>query len=539
MQATADLVLRGGKIWCGLEEGVAQALAVFGGKVLATGDDADIAPLVGPRTRVVDLDGRLATPGLYDVHLHLLPLGLAMAEVDLRPKVAPTLAAMLEAVRARAAAMPRGSWVLGRGYDHFKLDVGRHPTRLELDSAAPDHPVLVTRTDGHLAIANSAALRLAGIDASTPSPPGGLIEVVDGELTGLLAESGRDAVKAVLPDVTHGDLVDAIERGGRYCASHGITSVMDAAVGMRQGFAEIGAYHDAKRSNRLPVRVDMCLLGGPGGIVEPCFAAGLVTGTGDAELRVGAVKIFTDGSAGGRTAAMTEAYVGGGHGLLSLEDAALNAFVADYHHKGYQMAIHAIGDAAIEQVLNAYDRALAAEPWPDRRHRIEHCGYSTGEQIARMQALGVYPAPQPSFMYDFGDLYIDVLGEARAAAAYPMRTWRSAGLRPSASTDCPVTDCNPFPNLYTMVTRRTDRGTILGGQESLTIDEALDAYTLQSAFVGRAEQEKGRLVRGQLADVAVFDTDLLEAEPDGLLDARCDLTIKGGEIAFAREGAAS
>ncbi len=535
MAIAADLVLKRGKIWCGAETGTVEALAAFGGKVLATGTGADLDPLIGPNTRVVDLDGRLATPGLYDVHLHLLPLGLYMAQVDLRPHTAPTLEAMLEALAARAAGQPVGSWVVGVGYDHAKLEPRRHPTRAELDRAVPDHPVYVVRTCGHLAVCNSLALKLAGIDAATPSPPGGLIEVVDGELTGLLAEDGRNAVKAVLPQPSEDDLVAAIERAGRYCLSFGVTSVMDAAVGMHAGFAEIAAYFRAKREGRLPVRVDLCLLGGPHGIAERCGEMGLLTGTGDADLRVGPVKVFTDGSAGGRTAAMVEAYVGGGKGILMLEDEAVDDFVMRYHDQGYQMAIHAIGDAAIEQVLNAYDKALTARPWPDRRHRIEHCGFSTQAQIERMVRLGVYPAPQPSFMYDFGDLYVEVLGEARAAAAYPMRTWLSAGLNPSASTDCPVTDVNPFPNLYTMVTRRTEKGTLLGGQERLTMEEALHAYTVASAFAGRAEHEKGCLVPGQLADVAVFDTDLLEVEPAAVLQASCDLAIKGGEVVFDRD----
>ncbi|MFW5680605.1 MAG: amidohydrolase [Pseudomonadota bacterium] len=538
MAIAADLVVRGGKIWCGAAEGTVEALAAFGGKVLAAGANDEIASLIGPKTRVVELDGRLATPGLYDVHLHLLPLGLYMAQVDVRPATAPTLDVLLERLRERARSQPQGTWVIGVGYDHFKLDVHRHPTRTELDRAVPDHPVYLIRTCGHLAVANSLALQRAGIDASTPSPPGGLIEVVDGELTGLLAENGRDRVKAVLPEPSEDDLVEAIERAGRYCLSYGVTSVMDAAVGMRAGFAEIGAYFRAKRDGRLPVRVDLCLLGGEGGIADRCHEVGLVTGTGDADLRVGPVKIFTDGSAGGRTAAMVEAYVGGGHGITMLPDEVLNDLVRGYHERGYQLAIHAIGDAAIEQVLNAYDKALAAKPWPDRRHRIEHCGFSTGEQIARMVRLGVYPAPQPSFMYDFGDLYVEVLGETRAAAAYPMRTWLSAGLDPSASTDCPVTDVDPFPNLYSMVTRRTGKGSLLGGGETLTMTEALHAYTAASAFAGRSEGEKGRLVPGQLADLAIFDADLLEVEPEVVLQASCELAIKGGEVVFDRRAGA-
>jgi hypothetical protein len=531
----AETLVRGGRIWCGRGAGTVSHLAIFGGRVLAAGGD-ELDALVGPETRVVELEGRFASPGLYDAHMHLLPLGLAMAQLDLRPKAAPTLDALLAAVRDEALSRPPGTWIVGRGYDHAKLDVGRHPSRRELDAVAPEHPVYLVRACGHVAVCNAKALELADITAATPSPPGGLIEVRDGELTGLVAETARRPVQALLPAASEDDLVEAIARAGDHCASFGITSVMDAAVGMRMGFAEIGAYHRAKREGRLPVRVDLCLLGGEDGIVERCFEAGLVTGTGDDELMVGPVKIFTDGSAGGRTAAMRAPYQGGGHGLLTLDDHVLDGFVRDYHERGYQMALHAIGDAAIEQVLNAYEKALAAKPWPDRRHRIEHCGFNDEQQIRRLAALGVQPVPQPVFVYDFGDLYVDHLGEARAARSYPMRRWTSAGLLPAASSDCPVSDCDPFVNLYTMTTRRTERGTVVGGQEALTAEEALAAYTYNGAYVGRAEHVKGRLLPGQLADVAVFDTDLLQDEPEAVLQAACVLTLKGGAVTFDRDG---
>jgi len=200
------------------------------------------------------------------------------------------------------------------------------------------------------------------------------------------------------------------------------------------------------------------------------------------------------------------------------------------------MAIHAIGDAAIEQVLSSYEKALAAAPDSDRRHRIEHCGFVSADHIARMRAAGVYPAPQPIFIYDFGDLYHSVVGTERADASYPMRGWFNAGLKPSASTDAPVCDANPFLNIYTMLTRRTGKGTVLGGQERLTIDEALQAYTEYGAFAEKAETRKGRLVPGMLGDVAVFSRDMLTASPEEILDTRCDITIRGGEVVFDRNG---
>ena len=535
-ERAADLVLSNGKVWCGHDDGVATAVAVADGRVLASGSDAAMAELVGPGTRVIDLEGRLATPGLNDSHMHLLPLGLAMAEVDVRPKMAPTLATLLRKIKDAADARPKGQWILARGYDHFALDVRRHPTIQELDAVAPAHPVYLVRACGHLSVVNSTAARLARIDAGTRSPPGGLIEVRDGKLTGLLAEHGRDPVKAVLPDPTDEELVRAIERAGRYCLSMGVTSVMDAAVGMRAGYREIGAYERAKRDSRLPVRTYQCLLGGADGIVEEAFQAGLVTGKGDELLRVGPVKLFLDGSAGGKTAAMTSPYLGAPEtkGIMCMPDAEVSELVERYHRRGYQMAIHAIGDAAIEQILVAYERALAAHPVADHRHRIEHCGYPTEAQTQRMRRAGIEPAPQPVFIRDFGDLYVSVLGEARAFAGYPLRQWIELGFKPAAGTDSPVCDVDTLANFHAMLTRRTKAGTVIGAEERIGIDRAIQAYTEFGAYLERAETQKGRLVAGQLADIAVFSDDLTSLEPDELLEARCDLTIQGGRVVYER-----
>lgn len=535
----ADTVLTNGRVFRGLREGFAEAVALWSGRVLATGTASDMEPLIGPGTRVIDLHGRLATPGLYDAHMHLLPYGLGMADVDVRPAAARTLERLLAKIAERARATPPGGWVFARGYDQFELDVKRHPVREELDAVAPDNPVYLVRACGHVAVANSMALELAGIDERTPVPQGGAIEQRDGRLTGLMAETGRERLRAVLPDPTDADLVGAIERAGRACLAYGITSVMDAAVGMRAGYREIAAYRTAQRQRRLPVRVNQCLLGGPGGILEQAFADGIVTGAGDDMLRVGPVKIFTDGSAGGRTAAMSSPYLGQPEtvGLSLLDDREMDALVADYHAKGYQLAVHAIGDAAIEQTLNAVEAALVAHPDPDRRHRIEHCGFNRPDQIARMVRLGVEPVPQPVFIYDFGDLYVSVLGEARSLASYPMRTWLDAGLRAAASSDAPVCDIDPFPNLYTMVTRKTSRGTVMAGGEALSMAEALHAFTQLGAYVNRSETHRGRLVPGLAADVAVFSRDLIDADPQDVLhDTRCDLTIRGGEVVYDAAG---
>ncbi len=538
MAIQADIVLRNGPIWCGREEGVVEALAIFRDKVLAAGSDAEIKPLIGPKTRVIDLKGRLATPGLNDSHLHLVSLGMTMGWVDSKPESAPTLEALLGAISARAAQSKPGEWILSRGYDQTKLDTGRHPYREELDRAAPNNPVMLVRACGHIAICNSEALRLGGIDEKSPTPQGGLIEQQNGRLTGLLAENARAPVQAAIPAATEEDIIAGIERGGQYLLSLGITSCMDAAVGQKGGFREIAAYHRAKRDGRLPVRTWLTLLGDDGrSIVPQCYDAGLISGTGDDMLMIGGVKLFLDGSAGGRTAWMTEPYLGDDKttGVWMWEDAELERMVLDAHKKGYQLVCHAIGDAAIEQLITAYEKALAAYPDPDRRHRIEHCGFSTPAQHERMVKAGIYPCPQQVFIHDFGDAYVKVLGPERALPSYPFRTWFDLGLKPATGSDAPVCDPNPFPNFHTMLTRETWKGTVMDAAQRVSIEEALQAYTEFGAFSQKQEHVKGRLAPGLLADVAVFSRDLLTAAPaDILKDTRCDLTILGGEVVYER-----
>lgn len=530
----ADLILHNGRIWRGREEGISEAVAVWQGKVLAAGSSAEMLSLKGSRTEVIDLKGRFAGPGLIDNHLHLIATGIAMGFVDATPAAAPTLAALLKGLSERAARTPKGGWVRARGYDQVKLDTGRHPTREDLDRAIPDHPVLLTRACGHVSIANSRALELAGITEATPVPDGGVIGVTDGRLNGFLAENAQNLVKAAMPEATTEELIEGIERAGRYLLSFGITSCMDAAVGHVAGFAEIQAYEMAKIAGRLPVRVWLTLLGDPGvSIVEDSWRAGLLAGAGDDMLRVGGVKVFLDGSAGGRTAWMTKPYNDepDNIGVQMLPDETVEAVVKDCHDRGYPMVCHAIGDGAIEQLITAYEKALAANPDPDRRHRIEHCGFSTAAQNARMQAAGILPAPQMAFIHDFGDSYISVLGEERGLASYPIGTWTRMGLKPSTGSDSPVCSPDPFPNLHAMITRQTGKGTVMDASEKLTREEALQAFTEYGAWSQKAEAVKGRLVPGQWADIAVFDNDLLEAPADTILSGtRCLLTLLAGRV---------
>ena len=536
MTATADLVLENGRIFVGLDEGFAGSLAVFGNRVLASSTNATLDGLKGPTTRTIDLGGRAVVPGINDGHQHLLAVGMALDEVDLRAEKVRTLDDVLAALAAKVAETAPGEWIFGGRYDHFHLDIARHPFREELDKVSPVNPVYIKRTCGHMGVANSRALEAAGITDHSIDPAGGHIERQNGRLTGLLQERAQELITMVMPALPLESLIKGIEDTSELFWSQGITSVMDAAVGMRQGFDHYLAYQEARRQRRLPVRVYLAFSGGPGGVQQIAYDQGLITGAGDEFLKVGSVKLFTDGSAGGKTAAMRDPYQCScaERGMLLFHDEELQAYVKKYHGEGYQVSIHAIGDAAIDQAINAFAAADQQSPVRHRRHRVEHCGFTNPEQINRMQQLGVIPAPQPVFIYEFGDLYIDVLGEERPRYSYPMRTWMQRGMYPIASTDAPVCDSNPMKNLYSMLTRVTARGTVIGVEETLTVEQSVSAMTYNGAYGSFSEQIKGTLSNGMLADLAVLDRDIFGATPEEILETRVQLTMIDGEVVYER-----
>ncbi|WBU58938.1 amidohydrolase [Paracoccus albus] len=530
----ADLVLFNAEIWPGFGMAPAQAIALSGNRVQALGTTEDMLALAGPATRRVDLGGRFVMPGLNDAHLHLIQTGLRLAEVDVSPEAAPTRHAMLDALRHRAAQTPKGDWVLAQGFDQTRYPDHRMPTLAELDAALPDHPLALTRACLHIVLVNSRAFERAGITSETPDPDGGLIERADGRLTGLIAENAIGLIAAAQPRPGYDDLGKAITDAGRLLNAYGITSCMDAAVGLTAGMDEIHALQQAEADGSLLVRVWATLLGDPGrSIVEACHARGLVTGQGSDMLRIGGVKLFLDGSAGGRTAWMKEAYAGQpeNFGLQMLSDDRLHRLVQRYTGMGYTMVCHAIGDAAIDQLVTAYEAVQPSDPSQRRRHRVEHCGYVSDAMNQRMRSAGILPAPQQAFIHNFGDAYIETLGPSRGLRSYPIGTWSLLGMKPSTGSDSPVCDPAPMPNIHAMITRQTVNGTVMDASERLSNEEALRAYTEYGAYSQGAEAEKGKLLPGMLADLAVFDRNLLSAGPNEILHrSRCEMTVLGGKI---------
>ncbi|WP_439576339.1 amidohydrolase [Elioraea sp.] len=535
-----DLVVSGGRIWCGRDAGFVEALAVAGDCIVAAGARDRIEPLAGVDTQRIDLAGRLAIPAFNEAHMHLLPYGLGLSQVNLRAEEVRTLDEVLRRVGAAAKAAPKGTWVLGRGYDHGALDVGRHPTAAELDRVAPDNPVAIRRTCGHMMVANAAAMRLAGVGHNTPNPEGGVIERKGGALTGLFQERAMRLILDHVPLPDQARMVEGIRAACDDLASRGFASATDMNVGMIAGMAEIPAYRRALSEGALSVRMWQVLAGNPEGIAQTAWTQGLRPMDGDERMRWGAVKVFADGSAGGLTAAFFDPYLesaGGGTGVFCFPNETMHHLLGLYHRQGWQLDIHAIGDAAIEQVLSGMEAADTPEhPVAGRRHRIEHCGFLNAGQRRRMKARGILPVPQPVFMYEFGDLYVKNLGRERAEAAYPMRTWVEEGHEPSASSDAPVSTVDPFINLFTMLTRKTNRGTVLGPDETLTMEQALHAYTHAGAYSQFAETARGTIAPGMLADIAAISADLFALAPEDVLTARADLTLRGGAVIFDRHG---
>jgi predicted amidohydrolase YtcJ len=526
----ADLIfLNGPIITVDDRKPTAEAVSVLGNKISRVGTADEVRAEAGPATRVVDLAGRALLPGLNDNHNHPISLGQALKSIDATPVAAPTLAALQRSFReAASSSSGRDGWLIGRGYDDTRLDVHRHPTRYELDEATGGRPALLTRTCGHLAVANSAALARAGITRDTPDPSGGQIDRDQhGEPVGLLRENAIRLVRDLIPPSTRAEITDYLRAAGRKFLSYGITSVGEASIRRSD---ELAAYEELARDGELPVRVFTMM------IIDDTLDAmerlGLQTGLGDTWLRIGPAKLFQDGSGGGRTAAMTVEYRNdpGNRGITIYDQAGLNERLTRAHAAGFQMAAHAIGDLAITMILDAYETALTAHPRRNHRARIEHCGICTPAHLERMKRLGVFAIPQPSFIYYLGDSYIENFTPEQLALSYPGRAWIDHGIVAAGSSDAPVVSADPFVNLRSAVTRLTQDGQRMGPDQGVTIDEAIRMFTLNGAYASFEEHLKGSITPGKLADLVVLDRDPREVPPEELHTLRAEVTVIDGKV---------
>ncbi|MFB3829930.1 MAG: amidohydrolase [Bryobacteraceae bacterium] len=513
---------------------VAQAVAVRGAEIAAVGTNADIRKLAGPQTRVADLRGRTMLPGFYSPHDHFPQLGiLRVAQVDLNsPPIGSmeTIGDVLEALRARARQTPAGQWIVGRGYDDTLLREKRHPDRRDLDRVSTSHPIVIIHTSGHLSAANSRALEIAGVTRDTPQPRGGRIrkDPATGEPTGVFEET--NVVQRLAPKPGEKQRREAMRWADRYYVERGVTTAVMAGSGAPP--AELAAAIQCG-----DVRLRIVAMLSPA--ARETTAGDTYPGVPRDRLHLTAAKIWHDGSIQGYTGFLSAPYYkplegqADARGYPAQTREELTRTVVMLHRAGRQIAIHANGDAAIDNVLYAYAEAQRQFPRTDARHRIEHCQTAREDQLDRMKELGVTPSFFVGHVFYWGDRHRDIfLGPQRAARISPLASALRRGIRFTTHDDTPVTPVNPLLDVWCSVNRITRDGKPLGPEFSIPALEALRAVTSEAAWQNFEEGRKGSIGPGKLADFVVLDRNPLSAPPAEIRGIRVLETIIGGSSVY-------
>jgi predicted amidohydrolase YtcJ len=517
----------------------AEALACKDGRVVAIGNEALVRGYAGADTRKIDLGGRTAVPGFNDAHNHMLELGLKLGKLQLEN--CTSIAQIVEMVREAAARTPAGQWIVGEGWNESLFDEGRLPTRHDLDRATTQHPVLLKRFF-NMDVVNTRALELGGVGMGTLDPPGGRIERgPDGAPTGVLRASAKQFCRTLLPKPTPEECVAALDAAGKAYLAHGITSVLEPGLEPW----EIRAYLLARQAGLLRVRVNMMASwhgfregDDPQVLDDRAAGLGLFSGFGDAWLSLGGLKMAVDGGTTSRTAWMFQPFLGEDkvHDYNRLDPEDLREFFTRGHGLGWDIGIHAIGDRAHHESAKAFADVLRDAPAHDARHNLIHAYFASEESLEHMARHNLAAVIQPTFIYYEGDDLFRDVGKELAHRYKPMRTYLDRGIRVVATSDIPSTvHYNPFVGLYSLVTRRTYKGTLIAPQEAVTREEALYAYTVSGAWLTREEGIKGPLAPGFLADIAVLDRDYFSCPEEEIKDIRVEMTVIDGKVAYQRE----
>jgi predicted amidohydrolase YtcJ len=535
-----DLLIVNGRVWSGDPSNPrAQAVAVKEGRIAAVGTEATARGTVSRDATVIDAGGRTVLPGLIDAHNHYLATAEALASVNVRFPAVTSRADLTRVIGEVAEVTPPGRWIRAVGLDWSKFPDGQPPTRRDLDEATLGHPVIVYHVSVHHALVNTPAMRQRGISDAVQDPPGGhFVRDEAGRLTGLCLDAATDLILPVVVDIgCHGpnfhtllpgeDSVALLADASRVYLAAGLTTVCDPQVTRR----EMRLYREAAARGVLGLRVALMPLSNH---LDDFDAVGIAPPFGDDHLRIAAMKLYADGTLIGGTAWFSEPY--GIHGEFTgstyWQPEQLKDLVVRAHGNGWQVGIHTQGDAAIAMSLDAIEAAMRAAPRGDNRHRIEHCGYPTPDQIGRMARLGVIPVNQPNFLVDSGDDFIRQLGE-RAHRLQPIREELDAGIRPVLSSDAFVSSLRPLDTISAAMTRRTRSGAPIGDDHRMTLDEALRAHSIDAAVAIGMEDRIGSLQPGKLADVTIVDGDLEATPPERIASLETWITILNGQVAWA------
>lgn len=528
-----DLALVNGKVWTG-DPGRpwAEAVAVRGDRILTVGTTAEVRQLAPAGAKLVDLGGALVLPGFIDSHTHFLAGGFALKSIQLRE--AKSREDFVARIAAKAREAGPGRWIQNGDWDHQQFSPPELPRKEWIDAVTPDNPVCVNRLDGHMILANSLALKLAGVTKDTPVPPGGQIvrDPATGEPTGILKDTAMDLVYARVPEPSFAEKLEAAEASLRHAAENGVTSVHEMADA-----SSFEVFEEILRRTGLTTRIHVYI---PITEVETLARLKLRSPFGGPYLKLAGLKAFMDGSLGSATAYFFEPYTddprtsGLLHGQMFPEGIMEKRILAA-DRAGLQLAIHAIGDRANSILLDMYEKAAAVNGPRDRRWRVEHAQHLRPADIARFGRLGLVAAVQPYHLVDDGRWAESKIGPERARTTYAFESLRRAGATLAFGSDWTVAPMSPVLGIHAAVTRRTLDGKNPGGwipEEKVTVEEAVRAYTVNGAYAEFAAAEKGTIAAGKLADLVVLDRDIFAIPPEEIGGAKVRMTVFDGKIVF-------
>jgi predicted amidohydrolase YtcJ len=530
---SADLIITNAKIWTvDKTRPQGEALAVVGERIVAVGSAAEVDAWHGPQTKILDAKGRLLLPGFNDAHVHFVDGGSGLEEVQLKDAGSPEEFA--RRVGERAKTTPKGEWITGGNWDEQKWSPPHLPTKELIDAVTPDTPVWVNRHDGHESLANSLTLRLANITAKTPDPPGGqIVRDAQGNPTGVLRDAAQSLVEKIRPPLTRARRMRAIQQGLEHAASLGVTSAQDK----NPPYEDVKAYAELAEKGTLTVRMYVAPMETDW---KEQAKIGVRRAFGTPFLRMGAVKGYADGSLGSETAYFFDSYTDDpkSHGLLSEEmhpPSAMLARLKDADAAGLQLCIHAIGDRGISMILDMFEQIEKANGKRDRRWRIEHAQHLAAKDFARFARLGVIASVQPYHAIDDGRWAEKRIGPDRIKRTYAFRTFLDDGVRLAFGTDWPVAPLSPMWGIYAAVTRATLDGKNPEGwvpEQKISVVEAVEAYTLGSAYAEFQEKEKGSITAGKLADFVILGDDIFKIPPEAIKNVKVQATYLGGKVVY-------
>jgi predicted amidohydrolase YtcJ len=535
IEPNADLIIANAKIYTVDEKQPrAEAIAIWRDRIIAVGKREAIESWHNASTHVIDAKGKLVLPGFNDSHVHLVSGGMQLTNVNL--KDASSREEFVKRIAARAGSVPEGDWILGGDWDDQQWNPAELPSKEWIDSATPKHPVFLNRYDGHMALANSVALRLAKVTAKTPDPPGGtIVRDMQGNPTGVLKEAAMSFVYRIIPSLTHRQRSEIVKRALQHAASLGVTSMQD----MNPEFADMAVYAEFAEQGILTSRIYAAPLETH---YEALSKLGLRRNFGSSYFRTGALKGYTDGSLGSTTAYFFEPYQDAPdtRGMLTDEMIPMDKMrerlmIAD--QAGLQLCMHAIGDQGISIMLDLFQEVITKNGKQDRRLRIEHAQHVAPKDFKRFADMQVIASVQPYHAIDDGRWAQKRIGN-RIRTTYAFRTFLKNSVTLALGTDWNVAPLNPMETIYAAVTRATLDGKNPQGwvpEEKITVEEAIFAYTMGSSFAEFQEKEKGSITPGKLADIVILSEDIFQIDPVKIKDVKVETTIIGGKVIWQRK----